>query len=149
MRALRWLMGLSLSVRVIRDQVLGIASGLFFGERIAPVQPLGSVFIGLLQMTVIPYIVVSLIAAIGRLTMDQIRMLAARGGGLRSISTSPLALALPRGDQLFKAYIDNWLMLQEQNGRLTELYEYWVLGKSIAAGGERWSVIRDVLGRVD
>jgi Na+/H+-dicarboxylate symporter/ABC-type amino acid transport substrate-binding protein len=82
MSVLRRLMGLSLSAQVILGLLLGIASGLFFGELIAPVQPLGSIFIGLLQMTVIPYIVVSLIAAIGRLTMEQIRMLAAKGGGL-------------------------------------------------------------------
>ena len=63
MSLLRKITGMSLSAQVIAGLVLGIASGLFFGERIAGVQPLGSIFIGLLQMTVIPYIVVSLIAA--------------------------------------------------------------------------------------
>ncbi|WP_296896095.1 cation:dicarboxylase symporter family transporter [Thiohalocapsa sp.] len=73
---------LGLSAQVIIGLVLGIASGLFFGERIVVVEPLGSIFIGLLQMTVIPYIVVSLIAAVGRLEMAQIRLLAIKGGGL-------------------------------------------------------------------
>jgi Na+/H+-dicarboxylate symporter/ABC-type amino acid transport substrate-binding protein len=76
------LAGLGLSAQVIIALVLGIASGLFFGERIAPVQLVGAIFIGLLQMTVIPYIVVSLIAAIGRLSTDQIKLLALKGGGL-------------------------------------------------------------------
>jgi Na+/H+-dicarboxylate symporter len=73
---------LSLSTQVIAGLILGIAAGLFFGERITVVEPLGAIFIGLLQMTVIPYIVVSLIAAIGRLQIAQIRMLAVKGGGL-------------------------------------------------------------------
>jgi Na+/H+-dicarboxylate symporter/ABC-type amino acid transport substrate-binding protein len=73
---------LGLSSQVIIGLVLGIGSGLFFGERVVVVEPLGAIFIGLLQMTVIPYIVVSLIAAVGRLDMAQIRLLAIKGGGL-------------------------------------------------------------------
>jgi Na+/H+-dicarboxylate symporter len=67
MTVARRLPRLSLSAQVIIGLVLGIGAGLFFGERVTAVSPLGSIFIGLLQMTVIPYIVVSLIAAIGRL----------------------------------------------------------------------------------
>lgn len=73
---------IGLSGQVIIGLVLGISAGLFFGESAAVVQPLGSIFIALLQMTVIPYIVVSLIAAIGRLSMDRIKLLAVKGGGL-------------------------------------------------------------------
>lgn len=73
---------IGLSGQVIIGLVLGIAAGLFFGESAAVVQPLGSIFIALLQMTVIPYIVVSLIAAIGRLSIDRIKLLAIKGGGL-------------------------------------------------------------------
>lgn len=62
---------LGLSSQVIIGLVLGILAGLFFGEPVAVVQPLGAIFIGLLQMTVIPYIVVSLIAAIGRRRQGQ------------------------------------------------------------------------------
>lgn len=38
------------------------------------------VFIGLLQMTVLPYILVSLIAGIGRLSYHEMRLLGMRGG---------------------------------------------------------------------
>ncbi|AHF05382.1 hypothetical protein MARPU_04560 [Marichromatium purpuratum 984] len=81
-RRRRQLPRLGLSTQVIIGLVTGILAGLFFGESVAVVEPLGTIFIGLLQMTVIPYIVVSLIAAIGRLRMPQIRLLALKGGGL-------------------------------------------------------------------
>ena len=42
---------LSLSAQVFIAMGLGIAAGLFFGELIAPVQVVGEIFIGLLQMT--------------------------------------------------------------------------------------------------
>jgi hypothetical protein len=66
----------------------------------------------------------------------------------KPVAKVPVALALPRDDQVFKAYIDKSLMLQEQSGRLDALYDYWVLGQSIKTGKQRWSVIKDVLGWV-
>jgi Na+/H+-dicarboxylate symporter len=71
---------LSLSAQVFVALGLGIFAGLFFGEMIAPVQILGDIFIGLLQMTVLPYILVSLISGIGRLSYPEIRVLALQGG---------------------------------------------------------------------
>jgi Na+/H+-dicarboxylate symporter len=44
----------------------GIGSGIFFGEIIAPVGIVGDAFIGLLQMTVLPYVTVSLILGLGQ-----------------------------------------------------------------------------------
>ena len=41
-----------------------------FGEEVAWLSIAGDVFIGLLQMTVLPYIMFSLIVNIGRLSMD-------------------------------------------------------------------------------
>jgi Na+/H+-dicarboxylate symporter len=73
--------GLSLSVQVFIGLGLGIFAGVFFGEMIAPVQIVGQIFIGLLQMTVLPYILVSLIAGIGRLSYTEMRLLAVKGGG--------------------------------------------------------------------
>jgi proton glutamate symport protein len=71
---------LGLSAQVFIGLGLGLAAGLFFGELIAPVQVVGDIFIGLLQMTVLPYILVSLIAGIGRLSYGEIRLLAIKGG---------------------------------------------------------------------
>lgn len=70
----------SLSVQVFIALALGILAGLFFGELITPVHIIGQVFIGLLQMTVLPYILVSLIAGIGKLSYAEMRLLAVKGG---------------------------------------------------------------------
>ena len=50
---------------------LGIACDLFFGEIAAVFEPIGRAYIRLLQMAVIPYIMVSLVAGLGRLTPSQ------------------------------------------------------------------------------
>ena len=61
---------LSLSTKVLLGVLLGVLTGLFFGEEVAWMGIIGDVFIGLLQMTVLPYIMFSLIVNIGRLSMD-------------------------------------------------------------------------------
>ena len=53
--------------RVIAALILGIATGLFFGEIVAPLDILGEAYIRLLQMTVLPYVLVSLVGSLGRL----------------------------------------------------------------------------------
>jgi Na+/H+-dicarboxylate symporter/ABC-type amino acid transport substrate-binding protein len=50
---------------------LGVAVGLFFGPYCAWLELLGDAFVGLLQMTVLPYIAVSLVANLGRLNWGQ------------------------------------------------------------------------------
>ncbi len=50
---------------------MGISLGLFLGEITAPMKVIGDVYVGLLQMTVLPYIVVSLIASIGSLSVAE------------------------------------------------------------------------------
>jgi Na+/H+-dicarboxylate symporter len=71
----------SLATQVLIGLALGAATGLFFGELAAPLGVIGQVFIGLLQMTVLPYIVVSLSAGLGRLSYAEAKTLALRGGG--------------------------------------------------------------------
>ena len=61
--------------------MLGAVTGVFFGELAAPLGIIGRIFIGLLQMTVLPYIVVSLSAGLGRLSYAEAKTLAVRGGG--------------------------------------------------------------------
>ena len=70
---------MGLSARILIGLIAGIATGLFFGELVADLKILGDVFIKLLQITVLPYIVVSLISGFGRMHMDQARRLAVRG----------------------------------------------------------------------
>lgn len=61
---------LSLSTKVLIGVFAGIFLGLFFGEDVGWLSIPGEVFIGLLQMTVLPYIMFSLIVNIGRLDME-------------------------------------------------------------------------------
>ena len=61
---------LSLSTKVLLGVLLGVLTGMFFGEEVAWMGIIGDVFIGLLQMTVLPYIMFSLIVNIGRLSME-------------------------------------------------------------------------------
>jgi Na+/H+-dicarboxylate symporter len=58
----------SLPSLILASVVVGIATGLFLGEYAAGLAVVGNAFIGLLQMTVLPYITVALMANIGRLS---------------------------------------------------------------------------------
>ena len=73
---------LSAFQRVIFSLVLGVFAGLFFGEPMGKLEFIGDIYIKLLQMTVIPYILVSLIGGLGRLDMEMAKKIGLRGGGL-------------------------------------------------------------------
>jgi len=60
-----------LGTMVLIGFVLGVFCGLFFGEMAAVLEPLGRAYVRLLQMAIIPYITISLIAGLGRLTPQQ------------------------------------------------------------------------------
>ena len=72
-------MQIGLSGRILIGLVAGICTGIFFGELVADLKLVGDIFVQLLQITVLPYIIVSLIAGFGRMHMDQARRLAVRG----------------------------------------------------------------------
>jgi Na+/H+-dicarboxylate symporter len=61
---------LSLSTKVLLGVLIGILTGLLFGEQVAWLSIPGDIFIGLLQMTVLPYIMFTLIVNIGRLSLE-------------------------------------------------------------------------------
>ncbi|NNJ64460.1 MAG: transporter substrate-binding domain-containing protein [Xanthomonadales bacterium] len=61
----------------------------------------------------------------------------------------PVVVALPRSDQAFRLFVNDWLQLADSMGRLDEAYQRWILGQETEAREPRWSVIRDVLGWVD
>jgi Na+/H+-dicarboxylate symporter len=63
--------GRPLGTRILIGLVLGIGTGIFFGELCRPLRVVGDVFVGLLQMTVLPFIIVTLIANIGRLSLEK------------------------------------------------------------------------------
>ena len=70
----------ALSTWIALGLLAGIACGLFFGEYCSPLKIVGDAFVGLLRMTVLPYIAVSLIANLGKLTLAETRRLALIGG---------------------------------------------------------------------
>ncbi len=69
----------SLTVWIFLALFAGLSVGLFLGEYAENLKFLGDVYIGLMQMTVLPYIVFSLIGNIGRLSMREVRLLARSG----------------------------------------------------------------------
>ena len=71
----------STSALMIWALVLGGLVGIFFGEMVAWMSVIGKGFILLMQMTVYPYIVVSLVGGIGRLSMTDARLLFTKAGG--------------------------------------------------------------------
>lgn len=73
---------MTLSTKVLIGLALGILAGMFFGEIVSPLGVIGDVFIQLLQMTVLPYVVVSLIVGLGRLKYGEAISLAKTCGAL-------------------------------------------------------------------
>ena len=65
--------GFSMAQQVLVALILGVATGLFFGEWTTQIEFVGDIYVGLLQMMVLPYIIISLIAGIGKLTLAQAR----------------------------------------------------------------------------
>ncbi|MDJ0985179.1 MAG: cation:dicarboxylase symporter family transporter [Desulfobacterales bacterium] len=73
---------LSSSGKIYLGLFLGAACGLFFGEMVSWLQVVGDIFIKLLQITVIPYISLSLITGIGGLNYKEVMAHAVKGGGI-------------------------------------------------------------------
>src|SRR3954469_10329546 len=67
-------------VQLLWAVALGILAGLFFGESVAPLRIVGDGFIKLLQVTVLPYLLGSILAGLGRRSAADTRRLAVRGG---------------------------------------------------------------------
>lgn len=70
----------SLSTKIFIALIGGICTGLFFGEMTASLEMVGEIYIKLLQMTVLPYVILSLIVGLGSLEYRQAILLAKRGG---------------------------------------------------------------------
>jgi Na+/H+-dicarboxylate symporter/ABC-type amino acid transport substrate-binding protein len=73
---------MSVATQVFIGLGLGLLTGLFFGERVAWLRVGGDIFIGALQITVIPYVMVALITSLGRLDLRDARQLALKAGSL-------------------------------------------------------------------
>lgn len=62
--------------------VLGIATGIFLGDLASIFKVVGDIFIRLLQVTVIPYISLSLITGLGSISVEVVKKIAFRGGSI-------------------------------------------------------------------
>lgn len=73
---------MSLSAKIFLGMGLGILVGLFFGEEAAGLHVIGDAFIQLLQMTILPFVVLSLVTGVGRLTYTEALSLAKKAGAV-------------------------------------------------------------------
>ena len=64
---------MSFTKKILIGVFAGIILGLFFGELIEPLDTVGDIFIGMLQMTVMPYIILSLVINLGRISWAESR----------------------------------------------------------------------------
>ncbi len=69
----------SLSAKIFISLLLGVCTGIFWGELVGSLDVVGDIYIKLLQMTVLPYVILSLILGLGRLEYRQAIMLAKKG----------------------------------------------------------------------
>ena len=76
----------SLSSLIMDGVVLGVAVGLFLGGYVAWLSVVGDAFVGLLQMTVLPYISLALIVNIGRLSPAEGKRFGAYAGAFLLLS---------------------------------------------------------------
>ncbi|HEY5775454.1 MAG TPA: cation:dicarboxylase symporter family transporter [Xanthomonadales bacterium] len=120
-------MRLSLSARILIGLGLGIFAGLFFGEASAILQPLADIYIRLMQMTVLPYLITSLVIAFGQLEAQEAKRLALRGGLLLLmiwVVTSMVLVVLPMTfpDYNSASFFSHSLVEPQQSFSMTELY---------------------------
>ncbi len=76
----------SLATQVVMALAVGLAAGIFFGELTRPLNIVGKAFILLLQMTVLPYIILSLITGLGHLTYQEVKSLGLKVGAILLLS---------------------------------------------------------------
>jgi len=71
---------MTFSRKILVGLAAGVATGLVLGELVAPLQIVADGFVRLLQMTVLPYVTISIIGSLGSLNLQQARLLGLRGG---------------------------------------------------------------------
>ncbi|MGE3953668.1 MAG: cation:dicarboxylase symporter family transporter [Parachlamydiales bacterium] len=69
------ILGMTLPYQILTGIALGVVAGLFFGDLMSPLMPIGDGFILLLKMSILPYIFFALIHGIGSLQVSQAKRL--------------------------------------------------------------------------
>lgn len=119
--------GLSLSARILIGLGLGIFTGLFVGEPAAVLQPAADIYIRLMQMTVLPYLITSLVVGFGQLDATEAKRLALRGGLMLLVVWALTVLVLvlmPLTFPVFNSasFFSHSLVEPRQAISLTEIY---------------------------
>lgn len=118
---------MGLSRKILIGLFAGIATGLFFGELVAGLAVIGDIFVMLLQMTVLPYIMVSLITGFGSMRRGRGGKLFVRGLlmllvvwalALSMIFVAPLAFPKQEGAFFFGSMVPP----EPRETNLLELY---------------------------
>ncbi len=60
----------------------------------------------------------------------------------------PLFYPIGHRDEAMSDYLEHWLELRKRDGTMQEMYDHWILGKTVSDRPPRWSLIRE-LGLVD
>lgn len=76
---------MSLWAQILAGLVAGIAAGVFLGEKAAPLKVVADGFVKLLQMTVLPYVVISILTSLGNLSYAEARRLGLRAGAVLGV----------------------------------------------------------------
>ena len=73
---------MSSSTKILIGLLLGVFLGLFLGDHAAVFNVAADGFVKLLQMTVLPYITLSIVTSLGSLSFAEVRTLGLRGGAI-------------------------------------------------------------------
>ena len=73
---------LTFSRKILVGLVSGLALGIFLGEAAAPLKIVADGFVKLLQMTVLPYVTVSIVSSLGGLSLNEARTLGRKLGAV-------------------------------------------------------------------
>jgi Na+/H+-dicarboxylate symporter/ABC-type amino acid transport substrate-binding protein len=118
---------LSFSTKILIGLFAGVAVGLFIGERAGVLQVFADAYIKLLQMTVLPYVTISLITGIGTLRVDEARKLGLRVGavliGLWAVAIAAVflfPLTFPSGETA--SFFSTTLLEEREPFDLVNLY---------------------------
>jgi len=118
---------IGLSMQIVIGLLLGVAVGVFFGEPAAVLQPLADIYIRLIQMTVLPYLVVTLVVGLGELEAPQARRLAFYGlsamlivAALAMLVIGVMPLAFPPQENAF--FFSHALVEPRQSLGLIDVY---------------------------
>jgi len=127
MTLLRRYRSLTLATKILMALAMGVLCGLFFGDRAAFLHPIGTAFIRLLQMSVLPYVAVSLVACLGGMTLKEAGRLASRTGLVLLviwIMTISIVLLMSLGypDWEKASFFSTSVLEKAQEIRFVELY---------------------------